>query len=176
MDRIVHGVNTLTCALHEDPNIACDNQLSAIKALHQAIQIWAKLTIPALTKPHCTTLPHTSTQQRSILRPMCRPHEDQPPDVPPRVAIPKTNAYPITTPLPSITSQYEPVAQHTRSRFPHTVDHPPPRVNKTPGTAPITRHTRSQTVEMANVIAPAQASQPRYPAKFLQSLAMPVPD
>ena len=107
---------------------------------------------------------------------MLCPHEDRPPDAPPRVSIPKTNAYPITTPLTSITSQYEPVAQHTRSRFPHTVDHPPPRVNKTPDTAPITRHTRSQTVAMANVIAPAQASQRQYPAKFLQSMAMPVLD
>ena len=38
MDRIVYGVNTLTCALHKAPNIACDNQLFAIKAFHRAIQ------------------------------------------------------------------------------------------------------------------------------------------
>ena len=40
MDRIVHGANKLTCALHDAPHIACDNQLSAIDALHQAIQRW----------------------------------------------------------------------------------------------------------------------------------------
>ena len=34
MDRIVHGVNTLTCALHKAPHIECDNQLFAIEALH----------------------------------------------------------------------------------------------------------------------------------------------
>ena len=36
MDRIVHGVNKLTCALHNAPHMACDNQLLAIDALHQA--------------------------------------------------------------------------------------------------------------------------------------------
>ena len=38
MDRIVHGVNTLTCALKDAPQIACDNQLFAIHALQQAVQ------------------------------------------------------------------------------------------------------------------------------------------
>ena len=38
MDPIVHGVNTLTYALHKAPHIACDNQLFVIEALHQAIQ------------------------------------------------------------------------------------------------------------------------------------------
>ena len=38
MDRIVHGVNTLTCALKDAPHIACDNQLFAIHALQQAVQ------------------------------------------------------------------------------------------------------------------------------------------
>ena len=33
MDRIVHGVNTLTCALKDAPHIACDNHLFAIHAL-----------------------------------------------------------------------------------------------------------------------------------------------
>ena len=37
MYRIVHGMTTLTCALYEAPNIACDNQLALIQALHQAI-------------------------------------------------------------------------------------------------------------------------------------------
>ena len=38
MDHIVHGVTTLTCALHYSPTIACNNQLLVIQALHQAIQ------------------------------------------------------------------------------------------------------------------------------------------
>ena len=38
MDRIAHGVNTLTFALHKSPHIACDNQLFSIKALDQTIQ------------------------------------------------------------------------------------------------------------------------------------------
>ena len=176
MDCTVHGANTLTCDLHEAPNIACNNQLFAIKALHQAIQRWAKLTLPAQTKTHRTTLPHTRTQQRSILRPMRRPHEDQPPDAPPRVVILKPNASPIPTPVPSITSQYEPVARRTRSISPQTVDQPPQRVHKTPDTAPIASCTRSKTAAMASVITPAQAAQRRYPSQFLQSLEMPVLD
>ena len=34
MDRIVHGVNTLTCALKDAPQIAFDNQIFAINSLH----------------------------------------------------------------------------------------------------------------------------------------------
>ena len=70
MDRIVHGVNKLTCALHDNPHIACDNQLLAIDALHQAIQRWTKTTGPPQTKPHRNTLSHTRTRPRSILRPI----------------------------------------------------------------------------------------------------------
>ena len=147
-----------------------------IKALRQAIQRWSKLTLPARTTPHLTTLPHTSTRQRSILPPMCRPHEYRPQDVPPRVAIQKSNSSPIYTTVPSITSQYEPVARRTSSKFHQTVDQTPPRVNKTPDTGPIARHTRSKTYALASVITPAQAAQQQYPARFLQSLKMPVLD
>ena len=47
-------------------------------------------------------------------------------------------------------------------------------MNKTPGTGPIARRTRSQTAALASVITPAQEAQRRYPTRFLQSLAMPV--
>ena len=100
----------------------------------------------------------TSTWKRSILGPMRSPNENRPPDAPPRVAIPKPNASPIPIPVPSIRSQYEPVARHTRSRVTQTMDQPPPRVNKTPDTAHISRCTRSQTAAMAIVITPAQAA------------------
>ena len=43
-------------------------------------------------------------------------------------------------------------------------------------TAPVARRTRSQTENTASTITPAQAAQRRYPAKFLQSLAMSVLD
>ena len=85
-------------------------------------------------------------------------------------------ASPIPTPVPYITIQYEPVARRTRSISPQTVDHPPPRVNKTPDTAPIYRRTSSQTAAMASVTTPSQAAQRLYPAQFLQSLEMPVLD
>ena len=141
MDRIVHGMTTLKCALHEALTIACYNQLAAIQALHQDIKLLAKLTLPARTKPHITTPPPMSTRQRSILRPMRRPHEDLPQDVPPRVVIQKPNASPIPTKVPSTISHYEPVARCTRSRVPQTVDQTPPRVSQTPDTGPISRHT-----------------------------------
>ena len=76
MDRIVHSMTTLTLSLNKAPIIACDNQLAVIQALHQATQRWAKLKFPARTKPHITTLPPTSTKQRSILRRIRRTHED----------------------------------------------------------------------------------------------------
>ena len=173
MDRIVHGVNKLTCAFYDAPHIVCDNQLLAIVALPQAIQRWTKTTKPPQTKPHRTTLSHMLTRTRSILCPMCRPQEDQPPASPPRVVIPKLPA--ILIPQNPIASQDEPIARLTRSRFP-TMDRSPPGANKTTDTAPITRRTCSQTAALASVVTPSQADQRRYPAKFLQILAMPVQD
>ena len=123
IDRIFHGVNKLTCALHDAPHIVFDNQLLAIDALHQAIQIWTKTTGPPQTKPHRTTLSHTRTRPRSILRPLRRPQEEIPPDSTPRVAIPKPPD--ILIPQLSITSQDEPIAWRTRSRF-TTMDRQPP--------------------------------------------------
>ena len=38
MYRIVNGVTTLTCALHDAPTISYENHLAVIQALHQAIQ------------------------------------------------------------------------------------------------------------------------------------------
>ena len=121
MNRIVHSAKNLTCALHEAPTIVCDNQLAAIQALHQAIQRWATLKLPARTKPHLTTPTPTSTSKRSILRPMRRPHKYQPQDVPPRVVIQKPNASPIPTTVTSTIIHYEPVALRTMYRVPQTV-------------------------------------------------------
>ena len=123
---------------------------------------------------HAST--HTRTRKRSILQPMRRSHEDRPPDASPRVAIPNTHASPISTPQPSITSKYEPIARRTRYRSPHTMDQPPPRVNKTTDTSTIANRKSSQTAAMTSVITSAQAAQKRYPAKFIQSLEMPVLD
>ena len=174
MDRIVHGMTTLKCALHEALTIACYNQLAAIQALRQDIKLLAKPTLPARTKPHITTPPPTRKKHRSILRHMRRPNEDQPQDVPPRVVIQKSNASPLPTNVPSTKSNYEPVSKRTRYRVPHTVDPPPPRVSKKQDTGPISRRTQSQTAAMTNIITPSQAAKQRYPAQFLQSLAMPV--
>ena len=77
IDHIVHGVNKLTCALHDAPHIACDNELLAIDALHQAIQQWTAFNRPPQVKPPCATRSHTCTRPHCILRPMCRPHEDR---------------------------------------------------------------------------------------------------
>ena len=107
---------------------------------------------------------------------MRRPHEYRPLEVPPRVVIQKPKASPIPTTVPSITSQYEPVARRTSSKVPQTVDQPHPRVNKTPDTGLIARLTRSQTADFSSVITLAQAAQQRYLARFLQFVAMPVLD
>ena len=174
MDLIVHCVTTLTCALQEAPTISCNNQLAAIQALRKAIQRWAKPTLPVAKVPQVTTPPPTCTRQRSILRPMRCPTKDQPQDLLPRVVIQNPNAFPSTPKVPSTKANYEPVARRTRSRVPHTVDPPHPRVNKSTDIGHIARRTRSQTTATANVITPAQAAKQRYPAQFLQSLAMTV--
>ena len=152
MDHIVHGMKKITCALHDAPHIAGDNQLLAIEALHQAIHRWTKTTRPPQTKPHRTTLSHTRTRPRSILRLMRRPQDDRPPASPTRVVIPKPTA--ILIPQIPIASQDEPFARCTQSTFP-TMDPSPPRVNKTTDTAPIARRTSSQTEAMASVVTPA---------------------
>ena len=144
--------------------------------LHQAIQRWSKPTLPVAKVPQVTTPAPTHTRKRPILRPMRRPTKDQPQDLLPRVIIHKPNAYPSTPQLPSTNNTYEPVAQHTRSRFPHTVDPTPPRVNKSTDIGPIFRRTRSQTTATANVISTFQVAKRRYPDQFLQSLAMPILD
>ena len=85
MDRIVHGVNTLTCALKYAPQIACDNQLFAIHALQQAIQRWSK------------TATNTQAQLRPNLQPIRHHRKVKPFASPPRVDIPKPPA-----PLPRV--------------------------------------------------------------------------
>ena len=85
MDRIVHGANTLTCALKDAPQIACDNHLFAIRGLQQAFQRWTTTTTAPRAQPH------------PILRNICPPREDKPPAPPPWVVIPKP-----PTPLPRV--------------------------------------------------------------------------
>ena len=96
MDRIVHVVNKLACALQDAPHIACDNQLFAINVLHQAIQRWTTSNKPPRAKPFWDTTLHPHARTRSLLLPMRRPQEDQPPAPLPRVVIPK----PLDTPIP----------------------------------------------------------------------------
>ena len=51
MDRIVHGLNKLICALQDAPHIAWDNQIFSINALHQAVQRWTTSNKPPRVKP-----------------------------------------------------------------------------------------------------------------------------
>ena len=85
MDCIVHGVNTLTCALRDTPQIACDNHLFAIHALYQSVQRWTMTTTA------------TRAQPRPILQNIRCPRKDKPPVPPPRVVIPKP-----PSPLPRV--------------------------------------------------------------------------
>ena len=146
------------CDLQDAPTIAYNNQLAAIQALNQAIQQWAKPTLPVSKVPQVTTPPPPRTRQHSILLPMCRLTKDQPQDLLPRAVIQKPNASPSTPKIPSTKDNYEPVARRTRSRVPHTVDLPHPRLNKSTDIGPISRRTRSQTTATANVITPSQAA------------------
>ena len=91
----------------------------------------------------------------------------------PRVVIQTSNTAPSAPRVPPTKEKYEPVAQHTRSKVPHTVDPPPPRVDNTTDLGPIAWRTRSQNTAMSNVITPAQAAKRHYPVQFLQSMALP---
>ena len=73
MDRIVHGVNKLTCALKDAPQIACDNQIFTINALQQAVQRWMTSNTSPHAQPLRTTTLHHHTLPRSILQPMLHP-------------------------------------------------------------------------------------------------------
>ena len=151
MDRIVHGVNTLTCALQDAPSIACNNQLAVIQALRQAIKLWAHPKLPFVEVPKVTTPPPTNTQRRSILGPMRRLTNVKPQDLLPRVVIHKPNASTSAPKIPSIKEHYKPVSQRTWSKFPYTVDSPPPMVAKATDLGPITRRTRSQNTATAKL-------------------------
>ena len=50
-DHIVHGMTTLMCTLRDALAIACNNQISAIQALRQAIHRWSHMTLPLLKVP-----------------------------------------------------------------------------------------------------------------------------
>ena len=106
--------------------------------------------------------------------PYCAQCAVQPHDLLTRVVIQKPNVSPSTPKIPSTKEHYEPVARRTRSKVPHTVDLPPPRVAKATDLRPIARRTRSQTTSTDNVITPAQAAKRQYPGQFLQSLSIHV--
>ena len=155
-DRIVHGMTNPTCALHDAPAIACDNQLAAIQDLCQAIQRWSHLTLPSSIKvAPVTPPPPTNKRRHSILLPMRLQAPVQPLASIPRVFIPTPKAYLLAPRVPPTQEKYEPITRRTRSRVTHTVDPPPPRVEKATESRPIARRTRSQTIYMANVITPA---------------------
>ena len=167
-------MTTLTCTLRDAPAIAFNNQLAAIQALRQAIHKWAHPTLPFVKVPHVTTPLPTHTRRRSVLLPMHRPTTFQPHALLPRVVIQKPNVSPSAPKMPTTKEHYEPVSRHTRSKVPHTVDPPPPRVEKATDLGPIARRTQSQTTATANVITTIQAAKQQYPAQFLQSMTMPV--
>ena len=147
-ELIVHGVTTLTCTLCDAPTIECNNKLSEIQSLHQAIHRWAQPTPPLAKVPQVTNPPPTHTRQRSVLRPMCRPETVQHHALLPRVVIQTPNISPSAPNIPSTKEHHEPVARHTRSKVPHTLDPPTPRVDNATDLGPIARCTRSQTIAM----------------------------
>ena len=130
--------------------------------------------MPFAKVPQVATHPPTYTRGRSILRPMCCQATIQPQDLLSRVVIQTPNASSSTLTMPSIKENYKPVKQRTRSKVPHTMDPPPPRVNKSTYLRSFFRRTRSQNTATANVITPAPANKRQYPARFLKSMEIPV--
>ena len=167
-------MTTLTCALRDAPAIECNNQLAAIQALYHAIHQWGQPTLPLAKVPHVTTPLPNHTRRRWVLRPMRRPENFQPHSLLPMVVTQTPNASPSAPNIPSTKEHYDLLSQRTRSKVPHTVDPPIPRVDNATDLGPIARCTQSQTTAMANVITPAQADKWQYPAQFIQSLEIPV--
>ena len=141
-------MTTLTCPLRNAPAIACDNQLSAIQALRQAIHQLFHPTLPLSKVPHIKTPPPTHTRRRSVLRPMRRQATFQPHASLPRVVIKTINASPSAPRVPSTKEQYDPVVRLTKSKVPHTVDPLTPRVDKETDLVPISWRTWSQTTAL----------------------------
>ena len=106
--------------------------------------------------------------------PMRRPTTVQTHALLPGVVIQKPNVSLSAPKIPSTKEHYELEARRTRSKVPHTVDPPPPRVDKATDLGPMARYMRSQTTATANVITPAQASKQQYPSQFLRHMAMTV--
>ena len=123
MDRIVHGVNKLTCNLQDAPQIAWYNQLFFINALKQAFQRWkTSNTSPRAQPPWATTL-HPHARLLSILRPMRRPREDRPPRATSKGVHSKATGHPNTA------------HTHHKSRRTHCTAHAVPLTSHGPGTS-----------------------------------------
>ena len=164
-DRIFHGMINLTCTLRDAPAIACDNQLTAIQAIRQAIQKRDHPNLPSSVHVAPFTPPSPDPKQsHSILHPMRRQTPVQPPASLPRVFI-LTHKASLSAPgVPSTQEKDDPIAQRTRSRVTHTVIFPSPRVDKATDSVPIACHARSQTTSMENV-----SLQPRQPNDSTQT-------
>ena len=184
-ERILHGINTLSCALKDALTITCDAQLRAITEVRELFQICADpsqlTTVPLQPKPKIrdrrkrrkACIPLTPNTCIPLTPPPPRVHKPtkatQSPRVHfPAVAVPNprvaTSAPRVETSQPQKSDMPEPIAWLTYSHQPRPIPMP---------TEPVPQFTRSHT---DNLVSLAQTSGQRYPRKFILDWQMPVID
>ena len=199
-DRVIHGLQTLTCALEDAPIQMCDEQLCAISALHKLFGQWTKnvptyprrnkapIELPSeptgkeKTKPTTqgvsrptTHLPLPPTQASRVQVMKITPHSA------PRVDIILSTETKDTTENDTADTD-EPIDYRTRERriMPWTNATPPPATPTQPDHETIARQMRSHInpkgLAQQVDISPQQASQRRFPSVFIHKWAMPIID
>ena len=163
-DIILHGTNTLSCALKYAPTITCDSQLRAITELNGIFQQWSGPsqlnTVPPLPKPKI----RDHGKRRKYLIPSTQNICIHPAPKPPRVnksttttQSPRVHFPEISVPTPRVdTSSPKVETSHPQqAHMPETIDrrtrlHQPPRILIP--TDPVVQCMRSHTT---NIVSPA---------------------
>ena len=190
-DRLLHGMNTLSCALKDAPSVACDAQLQALANLREIFHHWAERDgavdgqgfepLPGRTQQSefLQQVGHPTRDLRAPLRPAESeplPKPSHPRHVAPKPSIPAAAPPRVAAPAPRVEV---PLPRVDRAR-----GGPPPRVANP--AAPVASRTRSQAAPpapprevvpvahrtrsrqaTAALITPASAAARRYSAAFL---------
>ena len=184
-DRVLYGLQTLTCALEYAPTETCDSQLRDISALRDVFWRW-DTTVSGPPRRH-----RASTKNPKPMEPTTPKQNNTtkigPPHPPPvqyqrvHTTLTPTDKFPIVDMLPPTVAvnqsgddKEEPIAHRTGAM--RTTPMPSKPLPSSP--EPVAKRTRSQTTTpgLAHHIAvdPLQATQRRLPRKFLLEWAMPV--
>ena len=142
-DRVLHGINTLSCALEKTPAVICDAQLNAITALRDICTSWAQ-TLPASGQDTC--VPDQPRRSMRLPRDIHSLRVDTPV---PRVDVKSPLPRVAERPAPRVEQaavQSEPIARRTRSQI---NTHVPPVAAE-----PIAHRTRSHSANTAVSLDP----------------------